>query len=394
MQRLSLTTRLVASLPTPDKERVIWDAALIGFGVRCYPSGRKVYVLRTWHQGRFRKQKLETIGDAVIITADEAKAEARLRLRDLHFEIDCSPQEDTITFSELAARYMRDHARLRKRSWKEDERRLTKYLLPAFATKPISSITRADVAALHNEIGSEFPFAANRVKEQLSMMFGLAKLWMLVPDNHTNPTHLIPDFPEPRRTRWLKPPEVTRLSRSLQQEEDPYVVAYIYLLLLTSLRKKELLNLQWCQVDDERLEVTERKNDAPLTVPLPKEARALLSLLPRQLGNPYIFCGRRPGRPLQDVKSQWKRICKRANLTGVRIHDLRHTVATWLKKQGRRLDEIMVILGQKSIASAAGYVHDYSDDTQAHLQLHANVISAHFAGLPECLLQSNHSLHI
>ncbi|MEW6505845.1 MAG: tyrosine-type recombinase/integrase [Chloroflexota bacterium] len=390
MSKLLLNNRTASTLPPRAKEYTVWDSELTGFGLRIYPTGRKTWLLRTWHPESPRKQRFTALGDAALISAQEARQEARLKLREMHLSSASQDDDNCIKFSALAARYMRDHAMLRKRSWREDERRLNKYLLPAFGDIAINKITRAHIAALHNSTGARYPFAANRLKEQLSVMFELARIWMLVPDNQANPAKLIPDFPEPKRTRWLKSHEIERLSKALHEEECPYFVAFVYLSLLTSLRKRELLNLTWQQVDGSRLEITERKNDAPLTVALPKEALALLRLLPKQRNNPYVFCGARSGKPLSDVKSHWNRLRKRANLPDVRIHDLRHTVATWLKKQGRSLNEIGDILGQKNISSTARYVHDISDASSEHLQTHAQHIAKHFNGLPNCLFSSDY----
>lgn len=383
MSSQKLTPATIAAIKPADREIYIWDQDLKGFGLRIYPSGKKSFVLRTWSNHRRKPQRLQTLGSAAIISLTDARALAKRTLRNALTEPEPEPQDFSISFLELNKRYMRDYAKLHKRSWQADEIRSRKYLIPTFAERPIASITRADIAQLHAAIGSRYPYQANRVKEQLAKMFSLAQVWLLLPETHLNPTRSIPDFPERKKHRWLKAPEVTRLSLALQHEDNPYVVAFVYLSLLTSLRKNELLHLKWQNIFDAQAEITERKNQAPLLVSLPKEAMAILALLPRQKDNPYVFAGEKTGKPIADMKSQWRRIRKRADLPDVRIHDLRHTVGAWLAQSGYSLHQIGKVLGHRSHEATAVYSHLTDQGTQSALAAHALSISQHFACLPD-----------
>lgn len=387
MAMLKITNRSVEALKPTQKEAFYWDSDLTGFGVRIYPSGRKTYVVRIWLADRTRPQVLETIGSTILLDAQEARDEARLRLRDAAIEPDDCSQERSILFAELSKRYLRDYAKLRKRSWKADEQRAYKYLLPALGEKPIAQITRANIAALHNDIGRRFPYAANRCKEQLSKMFELARTWLLLPETHANPAKGVSDFPEQKKTRWLRSEEVTRLSQAVNLEPDPYVRAFVYLLLLTSLRKTELISIKWSDLHGSTLEVKNRKNNQPILIPLNMQALQILAKLPRQNDNPHVFVGSRPGAHLYDCKRAWHRIRHRANLEDVRLHDLRHTVAAWLAQSGESLHLIGKVLGHKSRESTAVYAHLVDDNARAALEKHGSTISDFFASNDNLLHQ-------
>ncbi len=381
MSLRKLTNQAISQVQPSNKETYIWDTELRGFGVRVYPSGSKSYVVRTWLANSHRPQRLQSIGNVNVISLSDARALAKATIREAHHEPALAEAARTITFEMLNARYIRDYARLRKRSWKADERRSENYLLPAFGKMQIDKISKADIAAFHSTLGATYPYQANRCKEQLSVMFQFAINWELLPETFINPTSKVKDFPEEKKKRWLKPAEVERLSMALSHEKNPYVVAFVYLALLTSLRKNELLNLRWKNIFDNCAEIIDRKNDEPLVVPLPKEAMLILRLLPRTNDNDFVFCGSAPGKSICDMKSQWNRIRKRAGLEDVRIHDLRHTVSAWLAQSGKNHSVIGKVLGQKSLEATSRYVHLSDEDSRRALSEHATSISAHFVGI-------------
>jgi hypothetical protein len=76
-----LTKRYIDSLTTPDTESILWDDELSGFGLRLYPTGRKVYVVQYKLHGRTRRK---TLGKHGVITADEARKDAKVVQADVH----------------------------------------------------------------------------------------------------------------------------------------------------------------------------------------------------------------------------------------------------------------------------------------------------------------------
>jgi len=88
------------------------------------------------------------------------------------------------TFAGLFKEYMDRHAKLRKRTWREDDQKYRDYLEKPLGRKKVSRITRADLAAIHSAITrAGHPTVANRVKDLVSSVFGRAIAWGYLDSN-------------------------------------------------------------------------------------------------------------------------------------------------------------------------------------------------------------------
>jgi integrase len=141
---------------------------------------------------------------------------------------------------------------------------------------------------------------------------------------------------------------------------SPQAAAAIRLLLFTGCRLGEILRLRWADADLERglLFLPDSKTGRK-TVVLNAPAAAILAELPR-IGV-YVIAGDNAGRedekPRSDLKRPWTAVRKRAKLEGVRIHDLRHTHASFGAAGGLGLPIIGKLLGHKQAATTARYAH-------------------------------------
>jgi integrase len=100
------------------------------------------------------------------------------------------------------------------------------------------------------------------------------------------------------------------------------------------------------------------KGNKPIAIPLGKEAIAVL--MRRQAatkGKPWVFPGRGKKGHLAEPKSAWKRVCTAAGLQSVRLHDLRHTTASWMVAGGASLYTVGKALGHASTQSTQRYAH-------------------------------------
>ena len=126
------------------------------------------------------------------------------------------------------------------------------------------------------------------------------------------------------------------MHKALKGVENTYLRSYYWLLLLTATRRNELLAAKWEHVDFDHSElyIPETKNGSDHTVPLSTEAIRSFRAIPKQDGNPWVFCGRTDGDRMREVNRQWRKIRKRAGLKGVVLHDFRRTCASWLAQSG------------------------------------------------------------
>ena len=346
---MALTKRRVDSFNYDGRGRDIrWDGegGLPGFGLRIYPSGKKVFVLVYRRPGQ-RKQRLKTIGPYGVLTLDGARQRARKLLVEIGDGADptSTAPNQTQTLKDFTAIYLRDHAKPFKKSWKEDERRINKHVVPELGSMLLIDTRRSDLVRLHQKIGKKAPYEANQILALIGSIFAKAEEWGYVPEGHPNPSRGVQKFQERSRDRWLRPEEVVRLFKAVGQEQDPFVRAAVLVYLLTGLRKGELLSIRWSDVDFERreLHLPNTKSGRSHSVPLSSPAVALLRQLPRQEGSPWVFPGK-GDRPRADIKVPWVRIRKAAGLEDIRLHDLRRTVGSWMAQAGVPLQVIGQVL--------------------------------------------------
>ena len=151
-----------------------------GLGLKIFPTGKKSFVLSYRFEGR---KRLSTLGKVEVISLLRARELARNELVKVDKGIDPIEEKQKSskqkTIKQLCEEYMERHAKVKKKSWKDDERYFNKHVLPVWGSRRVSSIKRSDVAILHSKIGKKTPYAANRTIEVLSKMFKLAIVCVL-----------------------------------------------------------------------------------------------------------------------------------------------------------------------------------------------------------------------
>jgi len=355
---------------------VRWDD-LPGFGVRIYPAGRKAFILSYRANGRKRLMTLGTYGP---ITLEQARNKARSFLGDVINGKDPLEERKQAsqgeTIKSLSREYLERYAKISKRSWKEDQRRLERHIIPKWGNIKVKSIKRSDVAALHHQIGKTAPYEANRILALLSKMFELAQRWGFLKENSPNPARKIDKFKEEKRDRWVTPEELPLVAQAIDQEENLYVRGALWLYLLLGIRKTELLNTKRENIDLSRKEMCLPQTKAGRThyVPLSEPAIQIIKNLPELEGNPYLLPGRRKGCPLVNVSMPWDRVRKKAKIKDVRLHDLRRTLGSWLAQSGNSLHLIGRILNHKNPSTTAIYARFSQDNVRDALESHGKQI--------------------
>ena len=381
MARAKLTKRAVEAVRPADRDLILWDTEIKGFGCKVTPKGKRVYF--AYYRTREGQQRRPSIGVHGAMTCEQARETARQWLADRDRDPSGLRQarKSAPTVAEFAERYVTQHAEAKKssKSTVQDRRMLERFVLPAFGKHKLAEVTRADVVKLHHRL-KDTPYQANRVLALLSKMFNLAERWDLRPDG-TNPCRHVEKYRERNRERFLSEAELARLAEVLAAAErtrtqSPSVIAAIRLLLFTGARLSEILTLRWEHVDVEGqcLRLPDSKTGAKV-VYLPPAALEILTALDRHEDNPYVIAGAKSGSHLVNLQKPWRRIRAKADLNDVRLHDLRHSFASMAVAGGLTLPVIGALLGHTQPATTARYAH-LADDP---LKQAANLIGGRIA---------------
>jgi len=359
---MKLTKRSVDALTPEAKEYGIRDSELKGFGVRVMPSGRKTYQVQYRSDDRTRKFKIGVHGT---ITVDEARKEAKRLLSDVTFGANPSEEKrmfrDAPLVSDVCERFIEEHVKVHLKPSTQRTYKISvkKEIEPKLGMYKVEALTRADVTKFMHGL-RETPIQANRTFAALSKMMNLCEQWGLRPDG-SNPCRHVKKYKENKRERYLSSEEMERLGNVLSEcerdgIETPYVVTFFKLLLLTGARLGEIQSLKWDYVKEGCLMLPDSKTGAK-KVYFGPEVQGLLGGLTRVPNNPYVIVGPVKGEYMNDMQKPWRRIRKRAGLEDVRIHDLRHTFASFMVTAGHSLPMIGKLLGHSQPQTTARYAH-------------------------------------
>lgn len=388
---MKLTKRVLDELSYDRKSggQYAWDDDLAGFGVRIYPSDRKVFVIT--YRTRDGHQRFYTLGRYGEMTLHEARTQAMESLAATRRGEDPGGERQAYrrapTMADLAERYMRDHARPRKkpRGAESDERMWRLHVLPRFKKRKVAEITRADIFGLHAEMAS-MRYQANRVLALLSKAFNLCEIWGWRPDG-SNPCRHVSRYREERRERFLSSEELMRLADALTEVErlrceEPSAIAAIRLLILTGCRSGEITKLRWQEVDFERrcLRLADTKTGRR-PVYLNSAALQVLAGIEPEHDNPYVIVGAKSGSHLFGLTRPWFRIRKRAGLEDVRLHDLRHTYASVGAGIGLSLPILGKLLGHTVAATTERYAHLAADPVREASERVGSELTAAMGGI-------------
>lgn len=391
MATVKLTKSRVDAAEPRTRRYTIFDAELKGFGLRVSPSGQRSWIVeyRANGGGRNAAKRRVTLGSVGTLTPDEARKAARDILAKAQLGTD--PASDrakarrTSTIAELASLFSSEHLEAKRKPRTAEHYRdvLERIVLPALGKLRVDTVSRQDIARLHLA-WKHTPVQANRMLAIVGSLYGFAVQRGLVAED-TNPARRVEKFKEQRRERFLSEDELARLGAAIQEAEtiglpwhvdaestnakhlpknaesrrtrlSPHAAAALRLLILTGARLREILHLRWEEVDFGRglLLLPDSKTGRKAII-LNAPALTLLEALPR-LGS-FVIAGDDPERPRADLKKPWRAVSRRAGLDGVRLHDLRHTFASYGAGNGLGLPIIGKLLGHSQSSTTQRYAH-------------------------------------
>jgi integrase len=270
-------------------------------------------------------------------------------------------EEKKVLFKEFAGIYL-DYSRTNKSpsTFRREQvifRGLTAYFGEKYLFE-INSQLIEEYKAMRLQKGV-VPATINREMSCLKHLFSKAVEWRCI---NRNPGHGVKRLKEPPgRIRYLEVKEVERMMRAIEvlpQGTGRYLRPIVLVALNTGLRKSEILQLRWQDLDfqEKRITVLKTKNNELRVIPMNETVFQELGRIDRHPESEYVFYNRN-GEPYDNVRKSFDRVLKISGINDFRFHDLRHTFASHLVMNGCNIRTVQQLMGHKDIKMTMRYSH-------------------------------------
>lgn len=384
--RSKIIKSLVDRTPLPSSgSTLIWDTLIPGFGLRVRPSGSKSYVYK--YRVGARQRWLDLGRHGVELTAEEARVKALAAASLVNAGEDPQLAKESrrkaMFVDELAKLYLSEGRAAkpdkRESSWSTDESRLRRHILPLIGKMRVADLTRRDVERMQAKISAGGTSLDEKTGRRgraivrggalvaagcvttLSAMLNWAKVRELTPEN---PAIGVEKAQPAKRERFLSTAEARNLLAVLDDLAGERVIpashaSILRLLIFTGARKSEILGLRWNEVDLERRQIRLprlRSKTGERAIAL--NAPAVAELVRTPQATAFVFPSLKGGDGhTVGLHKTWRSVRTRAGLQEVRIHDLRHSFASFAADDGESLQVIGKALGHRQAQTTERYAH-------------------------------------
>lgn len=352
MARINITEQIASRVKPGTTNTRYTDQNLLGFGLRVNPKGTKAWFV-TYRSPTTktvtgepvqREQNIGTYPEMSVKDARQRATEIKLAVKRGEDPFAPAVALTGPTITEYWETKYRRHG-LSKKEWKAKtvegyDTHMRVWVTPEWGSRPISSIKFEDVNALHEKIGTSgndgegAKYMANGMVRLVRAMMKHAILHKAHPG--PNPAEGVEMYKEHKRKRRLSKGEIARLWNALDwfERECTHYNANnaraVRALLLTPNRKMEVVEWEWDWIKDHGIEVPDSKT-GEIRVPLTTPLREHLESIPKIEGNPFVFTStvKKGDRMYCIDREAWAMILEHAEITGLRIHDLRRSVASF-----------------------------------------------------------------
>lgn len=369
VKSLLFTKEILQEIKPPKAKRDLYkDTKEKGLLLIVSYGGSKVFYLGIVLSKKYHRIKIGVFPDLSI-------TDARAKASELKGEIakGYNPIEEKArlskepTFKEFYDRYLNEYSKINNKRWKDYAASVDRYAKHLYHRK-ISTIQKTDIQELFNNLTKTGKCGANRFLEILRPVFNKAIEWELI---KVNPVIGIKKHKEQSRDRYLTREEIPRFFTAIAEETNQLMKDFFLIALYTSVRKDNLLNASWEQISftDKQLYLPETKNGKPHSLPLLDQALEILKVRKEQSTSKWVFPSETSSSGhLQEPKKAWSRICKKAGIENLRIHDLRRTIPSWMAMTGANQYVIGQLLNHMDPRSTAVYTRLAHDTAREYMQ--------------------------
>ncbi len=363
--RIRFTQKALDELTTTRKREWVYDEAVPRLAVMVTSNGAKSFYVEKTVAGKKQQVHIGKYPQVPIPVARQLATEILLQVvkgESIGSERRLQERTAQVTLQAAYDEYQQYLERHRKASTIHEYQNQWKRFLVAWANRPLKSLRRREVVALHQAIGDNHgKHQANRVVALLRAIINRA-----IREHELeihNPAQAITFYREEGRTRRLSVEELPAFFQAVDEEPKKDIRDFVLLALFTGARKSNLLTMRWADISMDQglwvIPAAESKTSKQLDVVLPTAA---LEVLHGRLANrrsEFVFPGREGGQVSDDPDMPrsghmsnpsvgWERILERAGLVGLRMHDLRRSLASFQIDTGTPLEVIQKTLGHES----------------------------------------------
>ncbi len=318
------------------------------------------------YRDRNKKRKQQLIKKATSWGEAHEWLKATVR-NEHHKECGTKEQKSPVMFKDFVDMFIRDYSRVNKASWKDDQCRLQK-CIPSLGKIYLDEITPQDIEKLKSQKLSEglAKTTVNHYLKILKRSFNVAIDWGYAKDNPVRRVQQYPEY-ESKRERILTDDEEIRLLRFAPVHLRPILVVALH----TGMRKGEILNLKWDDIDFQRREIHIRKSKTgrPRVIDINTTLLEQLTSLRKPISSTHVFTNPKTGKPYTKIQKSFERARILAGIEDVRFHDLRHTFASRLIARGVDIIKVKDFLGHTSVKTTERYTHSSREERKRAIEL-------------------------
>ncbi|QET94511.1 tyrosine-type recombinase/integrase [Roseomonas mucosa] len=404
-----LTKRVVDATHSREKDYVIWDDELPGFGLRVFASGKRSYVIQ-YRLGK--RSRRFTIGLHGVWTPERARQEAKVQLGRIAKGEDPAEEKQldnrAITVKELCDLYLADlNAGLilgkggrpkKPGTIASDIGRIHRHIVPLLGSRRVKDLTKAEVnKAMKDIMAGKTRLAAKTKKlrgksivkggagtatRTIGLFGGILTYAVDAGIIEVNPAHGVRRPKDSVRARRLSETEYRvlgqLLAKAVENEKYEVSVDLIRQLALTGCRRTEMVTLTWAEADTDSscLRLTDSKEGRSIR-PIGLPVVEYLEKRRKTRAGTYVFPGQGDDNAFGSLPNHWEQIFDGTPLADITPHVLRHSFASIANDLGFTEVTIAALVGHSKGSVTSNYIHTL--DTA--LIMAADTISGYIQGL-------------
>lgn len=395
-RRFNFTKAGLDALSVPGKgKRVYYFDTRTRFLALCVTSaGAKTFYIYRWFEGKPQQHRIGPYPDLSIEQARKKAEEFNGLVA--QGEDPKQPARKNLTFGDLFTWYLEHHAMPKKVTWAKDKAQFERHL-KGLAPMKVVEIKPYHIQDLHHKLGQKKGrrgghYEANRTMALLRGVFNQGIRHGKV--KGPNPVQVVQRYREQSRDRRLMPAEMPYFFKAVDEDASVNVRDFLLLLLYTGARRGNVATMRWEDLDlaAGTWRIPRTKNGTWQIVPLLPAALQILEQRRQAPASPWVFpAAKSQTEHMVEPQSGWRRVLERANqaqikdglaptFTGLRMHDLRRTLGSWMVDTGAPIPVIGKALNhlnpqttqiyarlsvdpvRQAMAKAVGAIHETVED--------------------------------